>query len=59
MRKRMIELSNEEIKKIIEAIAEAYEKAGKKITSAIKVNSIEDDKIEGGVLIGPDKEDLN
>lgn len=44
-------IDDEELKEILEAIAEAFEKAGKKIQTAIKVTDIEDGKIVGETLI--------
>ena len=54
-------MTDEEIQKIVEAIAKAYEKAGKKITTAIQVEDIkEDGTIEGKTIIdNRDQEDIN
>jgi hypothetical protein len=53
-------LTEEELKKILEAYAEACEKAGKKIKTAVQVTGVKDGEIEGELLIdNRDKEDLN
>lgn len=51
-------MTEEELKQIIEAIAEAYEKAGKKLVHAMEIEEIkEDGTIEGKVLL--DETDKN
>jgi hypothetical protein len=54
-------MTKEEIEKIMKALAEAYEKAGKKLTTATIVSDIkEDGTLEGEVIYDErDKEDLN
>ncbi len=48
----MPKFTNEELTKLLEAIAEAYEKSGKKITHAIHVENIDQDgNITGEILI--------
>lgn len=55
------QLSDEEIEKILEAVAKAYEKAGKKLVTATQVKEInEDGTIEGDMLIdNRDEKEIN
>jgi len=57
----MSKLTDEEINKIAEAVAKAYEKAGKKLVTATKVKEIkEDGTIEGEMLIdNRDEKEIN
>lgn len=51
-------LSKTQIQKILEAINEVYEKAGKKLETAVLVDDIVDDEVVGEVLID-NRKDLN
>jgi hypothetical protein len=57
MSKEKKPLSEEELAKILELIAKAYEKAGKKISTAMSVTDIKDGEVVGEMLIDNRDED--
>ena len=54
-------MTNEEIKKIMEALQEAYTKAGRKVETAVQIENVDEDgNITGEVLIdNRDKKEIN